>query len=112
MGMLRTTAVHTTPTLLGSYAQHEPRTLAPKHLIRGDALGAHAVVQVLGLDEDVGIQQIAHAATPRLRPSSLKVSSLENPRRRNASLWSVCPSSVLMTSARAKRLLTRAACVK
>ncbi len=46
-----------------------------------------AVVQVLGLNENIGIQKIAHASpTPRLRPSSLNVESFEKPSIRKASL--------------------------
>jgi hypothetical protein len=46
-----------------------------------------AVVQVLGLDEDVGIQEVTHVpTTPRLRPNSLNVESLENPSIRKASV--------------------------
>ncbi len=71
------------------------------------------VVQVLGLNEHVGVQQVGHGTpTPKLRPSSLKVACFEKPSIRKASLKRVWPSSVLVTSAAAKRLLTRAACVK
>ena len=49
-----------------------------------------AVVEVLGLDEHVCVQQVGHqTATPTLRPSSWKVESLEKPSIRSASRWSV-----------------------
>ena len=67
-----------------------------------------AVLQVLGLDEDVGIQQVSHqVGKPSVRPSSLNVPGLLMPSMRNASRYNVRPSSVLATSVCAKRRLTR-----
>jgi len=72
-----------------------------------------AVVKILCLYKNIGVEQVCHQkSTPRLRPSSLKVSSLVKPSIRKASRCSVCPSSVLAMRARAKRLLTRAAWVR
>ena len=45
------------------------------------------VVQVLSLDKNVAVQQVAHQApTPRLRPSSWKVACFEKPSMRKASV--------------------------
>ena len=71
-----------------------------------------AVVEVLPLDEDVRVQEVAHQATPSVRPSSRNVASFLTPSMRKASRWRVWPSSVLATSARAKRRPTRAASVR
>jgi len=62
-----------------------------------------SIVQVLGLNEHVGVKKVRNQiGTPRLLPSSWKVLSLEKPRSRKASLWRVRPSRVLMTNAWAK----------
>ena len=67
------------------------------------------VVQVLALDEDVRVEQIGHQKPiPRLCPNSWNVAIFLKPSSRNASVNEVRPSRVLTTSARAKRLLTRA----
>jgi len=71
------------------------------------------VVKVLRGDEDVCVQQIGHQySTPRLRPSSLKVAIFLRPSMRKVSVYPVRPSSVLATTARAKRLLTLAPSVR
>jgi hypothetical protein len=45
-----------------------------------------AIVQVLGLDENIGVEQVRHQiVTPRLRPSSRKVWIFEKPSIRKAS---------------------------
>ena len=64
------------------------------------------VVQVLRLDEDVRVEQIGHQKPiPRLRPSSLEGRHLlERRAAGSVSVNDVRPSSVLTTSARAKRL--------
>ena len=69
-------------------------------------------MKVFCLNEDISIKQVWHQTMPRLCPSSRNVASFEKPSRRKASRYRVCPSSVLITSARAKRLPTRAPCVR
>jgi hypothetical protein len=60
-----------------------------------------SIVQILGLQKDVGVEQVGHQPpNARVRPSSWKVSVLEMPSMRSASRYRVRPSSVLSTSAR------------
>src|SRR5712691_4356068 len=66
----------------------------------------HAVMEVLCLDKDIGIEQVRHQTSPRLCPSSRKVASFEKPSRRKASRCRVWPSRVLATRARANRFPT------
>ena len=71
------------------------------------------IMEVLGGDENVRVEEVGHQySTPRLRPNSLKVFIFFKPSIRNVSVNAVRPSSVLTTSARAKRLLTRAPSVR
>lgn len=72
-----------------------------------------SIVQVLGPDEHIRVQQVGHQnATPRLLLSSLNVLIFLNPSSRNASVKDERPSRVLLTTARANRLLTLAPRVK
>ena len=66
-----------------------------------------AVVQLLCLDENVGIEEVRHQTTPRWRASSSNVECFLKPSIWYASRWRVWPSRVLSISARANRLLTR-----
>jgi hypothetical protein len=59
------------------------------------------------LGRDILALGIAYLPSPRRCPSWRKVVSFEKPRSRKASCCRVSPSSVLMTSARAKRLPRR-----
>ena len=71
------------------------------------------VMQVLRLDEDVRVEQETdQISIPASRPMLLNVSVFETPSMRKASRYSVCPSSVLSTSARANRRLTRESVVR
>ena len=72
-----------------------------------------SVMEVLRADEDIGVQQVGHQTLiPRLALITRKVCIFFTPRSRNASVNDERPSHVLMTSARANRLLTRADCVR
>ena len=72
-----------------------------------------SVVQVLRLDENVGVQQVSHQnPTPRFSASSRNVAILRKPSSRNASVNDERPSRALETSARVKRLLARAPSVR
>lgn len=67
------------------------------------------VVQILGLNKDSGVEEAGHyCIILSLWGSVWKVETLERPRIVMASRYTVCPSIVLSTTARANRLLTRA----
>ncbi|MDI3500188.1 MAG: hypothetical protein PWP50_1232, partial [Synergistaceae bacterium] len=69
----------------------------------------HPVMEVLGTNEHIGIQQICHQNTiPNSWPKRYNVSTFLTPKSRKASVNEVCPSKVLVISARAKRLPARA----
>src|SRR6185312_7161919 len=90
-------------------AEHLARPVPGEQPVPKRRTEVEPVVVVLGLDEHVGIEQVRHqTGRSRLRPISCRVSTFEIPSILKASRYSVWPSSVLTTKARAKRLPTRA----
>ena len=68
-----------------------------------------SVVQVLGADQHVDVEQIRHqTSTPSRRPSSRNVAIFLKPSIRNASVKEDRPSRVATITALANRGLTRA----
>src|SRR5579862_213956 len=88
-------------------AEHRPGAVGLVEPIPEAGAEVEAVVQVLRLDEHIGVEEIGHQSTPRRVASSWKVESFLKPSIWKASRWSVCPSRVLAMTARANRLLTR-----
>jgi len=90
-------------------AEHDPLGLVLDEPIPERGAEIEAVVEVLCSDEDVRVEKVCYQTTsPRLRPSSSNVAIFLKPSRRKAPVNEERPSSVLTTSARAKRLLARA----